>query len=234
MELKNIALLSKWLYRLLTTDGTWQQILRNKYLGSKPLVQVQWKSGDSHFWASLMKVTRDFLRFGTFLIKDGSQVRFWEDSWLGNSPLCDQYPQLYNIVRKKQDTVADVLSTQIPNLSWRRDLIGNKLVMWNNLVSRLSTIVLSQERDEFKWNLDQTGVFSVKSHYLGLINQNTPNLNKRIWKLKAPLKIKIFLWYLRRGVILTKDNLAKWNWQGNQHGSFCHENETIQHLFFNC
>ena len=205
MELKNIALLSKWLYRLLTTDGTWQQILRNKYLGSKPLVQAQWKSGDSHFWASLMKVTRDFLRFGTFVIKDGSQVRFWEGTWLENSPLRDQYPQLYNIVRKKQDTVADVLSTKIPNLSWRRDLIGNKLVMWNNLVSRLSTIVLSQERDEFKWNLDQTGVFSVKSHYLGLINQNTPNLNKRIWKLKAPLKIKIFLWYLRRGVILTKD-----------------------------
>ena len=78
-----------------------------------------------------------------------SQVKFWEDSWLGNSPLCDQYPQLYNIVRKKHDTVVDVLSTQIPNLSWRRDLIGNKLVMWNNLVSRLSIIVLSQERDEF-------------------------------------------------------------------------------------
>ena len=145
------------------------------------------------------------------MIKDGSQVRFWEDTWLGTSPLWDQYPELYNIVRNKQDTVTDVLSTQIPNLSWRRDLIGNKLVMWNNLVSRLSTINLSQERDGFKWNLDQTCVFSVKSHYLGLINQNTPNQNKRIWKLKAPLKIKIFLWYLRRGFILTKDNLAKRN-----------------------
>ena len=55
--------------------------------------------------------------------------------------------------------MADVLNTQIPNLSWCRDLIGNKLVMWNNLVSRLLTIVLSQERDEFKWNLDQTCVF---------------------------------------------------------------------------
>ena len=76
--------------------------------------------------------------------------------------------------------MADVLSTQVLNLSWRKDLIGNKLMMWNNLVSRLSTIDLSQERDGFKWNLDQTCVFSVKSHYLGLINQNTPNLNKRI------------------------------------------------------
>ena len=88
--------------------------------------------------------------------------------------------------------------------------------MWNNLVSRLAAISLNQERDGFKWNLDPTGVFSVKSHYMGLINQDVPNLNKRIWKLKAPLKIKKFLWYLRRGVILTKDNLAKRNWHGNQ------------------
>jgi hypothetical protein len=26
--------------------------------------------------------------------------------------------------------------------------------------------------------------------------------------MKIPLKIKVFAWYLRRGVILTKDNLA--------------------------
>jgi hypothetical protein len=55
LQIKNIALLSKWTYRLLKTDGTWQQMLCNKYLGTKPLVQVVWKSGDSHFWASLMK-----------------------------------------------------------------------------------------------------------------------------------------------------------------------------------
>jgi hypothetical protein len=118
LELKNMALLSKWMYRLLTTDGTWQQILRNKYLGTKPLVQVQWKSGDSHFWAGLMKVKNEFLKFGTFTIKDGSQIRFWEDKWLGNRTLCDQYPQLYNIARKKQDTVAELLSTEILNISW--------------------------------------------------------------------------------------------------------------------
>ena len=31
------------------------------------------------------------------------------------------------------------------------------------------------------------------------------------WKLRIPLKIKIFMWYFRRGVLLTKDNLAKRN-----------------------
>ena len=97
LELKNIALLSKWLYCLLTTDGTWQQLIRNKYIETKPLVQVQWKNGDSHFWASLMKTKQEFLKFGTFIVKDGSQVRFWEDRWIGNITLREHYPKLYNI-----------------------------------------------------------------------------------------------------------------------------------------
>ncbi|CAA0807930.1 Unknown protein [Striga hermonthica] len=171
LELKNIALLSKWLYHLLTTDGTWQQILRNKYLGTKPLVQVHWKSGDSHFWGSLMKVKNEFLKFGTFTMG----------------------------LKKKQDTVGEVLSTPQPNLSWRRDLIENNLAIWNNQATRLAAINLSQEEDEFKWDLDPAGVFSVKTHYRALINQNVPNVNKKLWKLKTPLKIKICLWYLRRG-----------------------------------
>ena len=51
-------------------------VARNKYLASKPLVQAEWKPGDSHFWASLMKAKQEFMRFGTFKISNGSQVRF--------------------------------------------------------------------------------------------------------------------------------------------------------------
>ena len=58
--------------------------------------------------------------------------------------------------------------------------------------------------------------------------------NKLLWKMKIPLKTKVFGWYLRRGVILTKDNLAKRNWQGSKSCVFCHQNETIKHLFFQC
>jgi hypothetical protein len=37
------------------------------------------------------------------------------------------------------------------------------------------------------------------------------NSNNKLWKLKVPQRIKVFRWYLRKGVILTKDNLAKRN-----------------------
>ena len=42
------------------------------------------------------------------------------------------------------------------------------------------------------------------------------------------------MWFLNRKVILTKDNLAKRNWNGNKCSSFCDNEETIQHLFFEC
>src|SRR6266540_6268437 len=157
LRIKNIALLSKWLFKLLTSEGTWQQLLRNKYLGSQLLVQSDWKSGDSHFWSSLMKVKQDFLRFGTFKVNNGSHLRFLEDIWLGNRALKDQYPGLYSIVRKKFMTIVEVLATAQPNISWRRSLLGPKLVAWNELLSQIAQINLLEEDDEFRWNLSQSG-----------------------------------------------------------------------------
>jgi hypothetical protein len=37
LEVKNIALLGKWLFKLLTEEGTWQTILKRKYIGKKDL-----------------------------------------------------------------------------------------------------------------------------------------------------------------------------------------------------
>jgi hypothetical protein len=68
----------------------------------------------------------------------------------------------------------------------------------------------------------------VKSHYLTMIHSDIPNLNKGMWKLKAPLKIKISLCgTCKKGVILTKDNLAKCSWKGSKVCYFCHKDETI-------
>jgi hypothetical protein len=49
LEVKNTALLGKWLFKLLTEEGTWQTILKRKYIGQKALSQVFLKPGDSHF-----------------------------------------------------------------------------------------------------------------------------------------------------------------------------------------
>jgi hypothetical protein len=46
--------------------------------------------------------------------------------------------------------------------------------------------------------------------------------------------LKIFMCYLKQGVVLTKDNLARKNWSGNKLCVFLHSLESIRHLFFDC
>jgi hypothetical protein len=70
--------------------------------------------------------------------------------------------------------------------------------------------------------------------YLHLLNQHASFRHKFIWKLKIPLKIKIFFCYLQRAIILIKDNLAMKNWKGSQKCCFCNANETIKHLLLDC
>jgi hypothetical protein len=93
---------------------------------------------------------------------------------------------------------------------------------------------LNEERDTFKWNLTDSGHFSVKSLYAQLLNENTKFLRKYPWRLKVPLKIRIFMWFLNRKEVLTKDNLSKTNWTGCKKCAFCNEEETIEHLFLKC
>jgi hypothetical protein len=235
LELKNKALLGKWLARFLTEDGVWQNLLRRKYVGSKAISQVSWKPGDSHFWAGIMATKKHFFPYGSFSIMDGSEIRFWEDKWLGTTTLREKYPALYRIVRHKDVTLQDVMETSPPSMTFRRDVVGPRLASWNELLHKLASVQLVQGKDIFRWELNKNGIFSVKSMYEALIEAIQPVYNnKNIWKLRMPLKTKVFSWYLRRGVILTKDNLAKRNWHGCKKCVFCQEDETIKHLFFHC
>jgi hypothetical protein len=75
------------------------------------------------------------------ITKDGSEeVRFTKDKWQGTTIFQEQYPSLYKIVRHKDDTIAKVLMSSPPNVSFGRDLVGPKLASWNALLQRLDLI----------------------------------------------------------------------------------------------
>jgi hypothetical protein len=234
LELKNKCLLSKWLFKLLHEDGVWQELLYNKYLSQLTLAAVKAKPNDSPFWKGLMRVKNDFFQRGHFIVGNGLTTRFWEDCWLGDTPLAIQYPLLYNIVHYKNVSVAHVLGQSPINIGFRRGLSGNKWTAWLHLCQRLLPIKLSMEPDHFVWKLTTNGSFSVKSMYEDMMNDHTPFLHKFLWKMKIPLKIKIFMWFLSNKVLLTKDNLVKRNWSGCTRCVFCGEQETVEHLFLSC
>jgi hypothetical protein len=70
-------------------------------------------------------------------------------------------------------------------------------------------VELNDHNDVFIWNLHQHGQYSVRSLYTALINNLMAHMNKQIWQMRVPLKIKIFMWYMKKEVVLTKDNVAR-------------------------
>jgi hypothetical protein len=145
--------LAKWLVNLLNTEGTWQSLLCNKYLRTKTLTQVSAKPNDSHFWRCLMHIKDEVLSKGSFIIKDGTSTRFWEDTWLGDKPLKDTYPSVYHIARDRKVTISKVMSSVPLNISFRRSLVDNNLRQWLRLVARVSNVILVDGKDYFKWPL---------------------------------------------------------------------------------
>ncbi len=94
-------------------------------------------------------------------------------------------------------------------------------------------ITTKDDLDKIRWRWNTTGGFSVKSLYCFL--QDGGGADRRfvyLWKIMAPLKVKIFVWLVLRKRVLTTDNLLKRGWNGEGRCSFCAEgNESGEHLF---
>jgi hypothetical protein len=120
-----------------------------------------------------MRVKDDFISRGSFKIGNGLDTCFWEDCWLGDKPLAQQYPSLYNIVQHKDVTVANFLSGFHLNIAFVRTLTPHKWSRWIDLVQRLMDINLTPNNDKFIWILTSSGEFTVKSMYLDFLNGQT-------------------------------------------------------------
>jgi hypothetical protein len=75
-------------------------------------------------------------------VNNGSQARFSEDIRLGQRPLCESYPQLFTVARKPHATVQSFLYAF---LSFRRALVGDKLVEWPTLVTNIVHVNLMRK-----------------------------------------------------------------------------------------
>ena len=66
-------------------------------------------------------------------------------------------------------------------------------------------VQLSQQPDRLCWKLTKNGEFLAKSMYLDVINSNSIPSSKHVWKVNVPLKVKVYMWFVHKQVILTKD-----------------------------
>jgi hypothetical protein len=97
-----------------------------------------------------MNIKDQFLSMGSFKLQNEKQIRFWKDKWLGAKALKEDYPNLYNIARRKSATVTDIFRTHPLNISFRRSLVAENLYTRNHLILRLAHIHLRERADIFQ------------------------------------------------------------------------------------
>jgi hypothetical protein len=106
-------------------------------------------------------------------VGNGENTQFWEDTWLGNC--------------------------QVPlNIGFRHTLTGSRGSIWIHSLQRLMNANLSTQQDVFVWKLPSSGKFTIKSLYLDYMNDHTKFSRKYIWKIKVPLKIRMFSRFLNQ------------------------------------
>ncbi len=86
------------------------------------------------------------------------------------------------------------------------------------------------------WRWCTNGAFSVKSTYKVLNDGGLRDACAlKIWNLRVPAKVQIFVWLALKKRLLTTDNLAKRGWSGSELCVLCgSENETVDHILLNC
>lgn len=222
------------MWRLENGNGLWQQMLRTKYLNKETLSQCESKAGQSHFWHGLMQVKDVYNQFSRKVVGNGKNVLFWEDIWLGNEPFSVKYYRLFNISLNHGITVADALQGGCQHMTFRRNFTPETYRLWEDLKALCSQIELGTHADSSRWLLEKNGQFSVKSFYNVLAVKQVDFPFKYFWKIKLPLKIKVFMWLIDKNSILTRDNLLHRGWQGPKECVFCGNDESIDHLFLHC
>ncbi|WMV20542.1 hypothetical protein MTR67_013927 [Solanum verrucosum] len=122
LKAQNKSLLLKWLWSLAADkQGLWKKIIIARYGREGPwttqAVKTPYERG---LWRTIRNQWPKM--WGNSMIKVGNsrKTMFWNDIWVGQTPLRQQFPDIYNLNQQKIATISEVKNAQGWNLSFRR------------------------------------------------------------------------------------------------------------------
>lgn len=205
LPLFNKALLGKQGWRLMVMpDSLCARVLKGKYYPHGDFLSASRKKRASETWRVVL-YGREVLLKGTIKrVGPGSTINIWNDNWLPGGV------SLKPLVRLDEALFESVDELFIPGTrSWREDLIRASFVPCDaEEILKIRPNFRVQE-DIIAWNYERNGLYSVRSAYrllkaeqsqseAGKLNDTTSSSDsiiwKRLWRLRVPLKIRIFWW----------------------------------------
>ena len=152
-------------------QGLWMQLLmcKNK-MGNGGWYIPRQNYRVFGLWKSIPSVQMEFDHWIRYRVHGGNCHRLWHDEWCGQMVLCNQFPNLYLLDRRKQAVFPKnycVLGGVVVwDSSFRRNLYDNEAANLVEFLGMLDKIYLSIGRADGRlWKLNVKGQFSVKSFY---------------------------------------------------------------------
>lgn len=184
-------------------------------------------------------------------VGNGGKTRFWLDTWVGERPLCQEFPRLFLVSEQKEECINQmgVWRNEVWewDLKWRRRLFVWEEELERNLVELVENVNLNHDEDLWMCDIGVDGVYSVRDGYVFLSENVLPQVDingdicrvlKMNWESLAPLKVLIFSWQLLLQRLPTRVNLAKRRVIVAPSSSYCvwcpTEEESESHLFLTC
>ncbi|KAJ9553129.1 hypothetical protein OSB04_017174 [Centaurea solstitialis] len=151
------------------------------------------------------------------VVGEGRDTRFWEDVWLGDRPLIEEFPRLRRLESSEGgETISEkgvwVCDNWGWRWSWKREPRGRELGELVRLERRLAGWEPRRGKaDSWVWNLDVTRGFSVKKlrELLAGVGGGVVGGGETVWALFVPKKVNVFMWRLRLGRLPLRVSLDK-------------------------
>jgi hypothetical protein len=245
-----------------TTTGAkckvnWEKVCRPKNLGGLGVIHLEkfatalrlrwpwleWKD-PSKIWVGSGNPCSDhdmeiFYAATTITLGNGKKTPFWFAPWLEGRKPIDIASLIFAISKRKNWKVSQALCedawvTKIAlESSFTMEHLSQFIDLWT-LISNIS-LVLEQE-DDIVWKLTPDGQYSAKSAYeLQFMGATLSSMDKTVWKVWAPPKVKFFAWLANQNRIWTADRLTKRGWPNCGLCPLCKQcTETIDHLLVHC
>lgn len=239
----NNALLGKWLWRLGKEDpNLWRQVIVAKYR----VMRDGWivngaPRGGSSLWKGIASVYDLFTVQVRYRVGLGDKILFWQDLWVGDNTLADQFLHLLYYAKDCLAKVGDYMELNEGQVGWcpvfRRNVTELEEEQLMELLHSLSNLqIIEGVPDRRVWTLAKDGRFSVSSFFYSFLQSTgSSNLWTSLWKIKAPPRVSAFAWLGLHGSVLTMDNLRKRKVIVINAYPLCLADEKIvDHLLVNC
>ena len=241
LESFNLALLGKQTWRLLQyPDSLMAKTLKGRYYQETNILNATRGRKASFIWKSILH-GRDLVKKGLrFCIGDGSTIDAWLDPWL---PIHLPRPPI-----KLDGSPSPLLVQNLLNQTrtgWDTDKIRDWVDPQDAATIMNIKVCPTATQDLLGWHYTRHGFYTVKSGYwlathLPDFNQAIPPqgdilLKQNLWKSKTAPKLKHFCWRIISKAIPTGENLKYRHITTDATCvRCCREDESTNHLFFNC